>query len=168
MGAVAGRPGMTAMANCWIFQANPRRFDIHAFLKKPQDEFEWLVERHKEEIARGDNVFLWAAIGGGDRTRAGVVALAEVRDGFRNGLRAPEYDCFWHDQTGVATPVDWAQLEMRGIAANRNNLSYDAIKSDPILRDMEIMKLPRGTNFRVSKMEADRLLDRWDDLLPRL
>lgn len=156
------------MANCWVFQANPQRFDIHAFLKKTKEEFPWLVEQYKKEISLGDIVFLWAAIGGGERMRAGVVALAEVTGAVRNDFRAPGVDCFWHDQTGVVTPVDWAPLKMKGIAASRHNLSYDAIKNDPVLHDMEIMKFPRGTNFRVSKMEADRLLERWNSSMPRV
>ena len=43
----------------WIFQCNPDRFDIEAYLKQSSGELSWLVTRYKSGIKIGDTVYLW-------------------------------------------------------------------------------------------------------------
>ena len=45
-------------SNFWIFQANPKLFDIDLALQD-LDEISWLVRQHQRELKVGDRVFLW-------------------------------------------------------------------------------------------------------------
>jgi len=46
------------MADAWIFQANPKSFDVENALKHLH-EFTWLASQHRDEIHTGDKVYLW-------------------------------------------------------------------------------------------------------------
>jgi hypothetical protein len=66
------------MSQTWLFQCNPDRFDIDGFLASQPAETNWLVRQHPKQIAPGDQVFIWRAIGSGSRQVSGIVAEAEV------------------------------------------------------------------------------------------
>ena len=42
----------------WLFQGNPDRFDVDAYLRADRHVY-WTVARHENDIAVGDRVFLW-------------------------------------------------------------------------------------------------------------
>lgn len=63
---------MSTAAQIWIFQANPRLYNIdQALLSLP--EMTWLVSSHKEHIGPGDKVFLWKS-----GPEAAIIAEASV------------------------------------------------------------------------------------------
>jgi hypothetical protein len=43
----------------WVFQCNPKRFDLCAELKKGITAGHWSAKQHKREISPGDRVFFW-------------------------------------------------------------------------------------------------------------
>lgn len=61
-----------SLARTWIFQANPKTYNIDGALQKLK-EITWSVTRYKNEIQPGDRVFLWRS--GGE---AGIVADGTV------------------------------------------------------------------------------------------
>jgi hypothetical protein len=78
------------MRQTWLLQCNPDRFDIDAFLRTQPVETNWLLRQHGDEIAPGDQVFIWRAIGKGSEAASGIVAEAEVlADPRRPGSRRP-------------------------------------------------------------------------------
>ena len=59
-------------ARAWIFQANPKYYDIDAALANLR-EISWSVNQYKQSISAGDAVFLWRS-----GPEAGIVATATV------------------------------------------------------------------------------------------
>lgn len=55
---------MRRLVTDWIFQANPRRYDVHATVGKSRTDW-WSVPRYRGRIALGDRV--WLQIVGPDR-----------------------------------------------------------------------------------------------------
>ena len=49
----------------------PQSFDIDGFFATRPEEFLWLARQYAAEIAPGDQVFIWRAIGGEEREKAG-------------------------------------------------------------------------------------------------
>lgn len=66
------------MPQTWLFQCNPDRFHVDEFLATRPAETNWSVRRYGKQIAPGDQVFIWRAIGNGSPTDSGIVAETEV------------------------------------------------------------------------------------------
>jgi hypothetical protein len=59
--------------NTWIFQGNPDRFDVDAYLATWPNPVFWLVTRQANEMLLGDRVFLWRNEGPAKRYRASLL-----------------------------------------------------------------------------------------------
>ena len=44
----------------WIFQGNPKIYDVQNALKE-LDVFHWTLRQHKSEVLPGDLVYIWAS-----------------------------------------------------------------------------------------------------------
>lgn len=81
-------------ARTWIFQANPKYYDIDAALANLR-EMSWSVNQYKQSINAGDAVFLWKS-----GPEAGIVAAATVltapavmeQDGLQFAVQADKFD----------------------------------------------------------------------------
>ena len=58
--------------NSWIFQGNPKYYDVEASLKALKQQ-RWSVRQHKKGIKAGDKVYIWST--GPD---AGILALGII------------------------------------------------------------------------------------------
>lgn len=126
----------------WLFQANPKYYDLAAALEKAQvgNTDAWNVSRFRTEMQVGDVVLLWQS--GKD---AGLYAIAEL--------------------TGEPYQRDWkpTKKELREKPFVKNewwvDLKYTKLLSEPILREtlkthpvlgkMEIFRFAQSSNFRV-------------------
>jgi 5-methylcytosine-specific restriction protein B len=125
----------------WIFQANPKQFDLAGALEKssPGDTHWWNASQHRALMQAGDVVLLWAS-----GKRAGVYAVVEL----------------------VAPPVEQTRdsgsndtLQPYELASWRVDYRYLAIFSSPIpradllarksLSELSILRSPQGTNFAI-------------------
>ena len=61
------------MPMAWIFQGNPRKFEIDEYVARYPELIYWYTPRHASEIQLGDRVFLWRS---GDE--AGAIAIGSV------------------------------------------------------------------------------------------
>lgn len=129
-------------ARTWIFQANPKYYDIDGALASLV-EMSWSVNQYKQSINAGDSVFVWKSGDGG-----GIVAAATV-------LTAPSMV----EQDGLQFAV---QADKFDKTALRVRLRIDDLYSEPLSRsvlmarlpDLSILQSPQGTNFAVSPEEA--------------
>lgn len=71
--------GIAGASNSWIFQADPRLYDIRVAISTLKQQT-WLVARFKDEINRGDKVYLWES-----GPHGGIVGVAEVVESPRMG-----------------------------------------------------------------------------------
>jgi EVE domain len=129
-------------ATTWIFQANPKYFDIDGALAS-LTEMSWSVNQYKLSINIGDSVFVWKNGGEG-----GIVASGTV-------LTAPSLS----EQDGLQFAVQPDRFEKTSL---RVHLRIEEVYTVPLSRselmarlpDLSILQSPQGTNFAVSPKEA--------------
>ena len=137
-------------ASAWVFQANPKKWDVDAALQS-LTVIRWLVNQHRNEIRRGDRVFLWRS-----GPEAGVVAtcnvladpapLADDKESYRYRL---EDAMFAGDRLRVPLAVDKVLL--------RRPILRKALLWNHELEGMAILRRPQGTNFPLEPAEASAL-----------
>jgi hypothetical protein len=149
------------MSRTWIFQANPDRFDIDAFLATRPVTTTFLVTRYREEVAVGDQVFIWRSIGGGNQDAAGIVAQGEVIDPPTLRPDEPAARPFWANPSEADIAAERVILRLIRIADSRDIIRRRWIQEDPILRHMLILRLANATNYEVPDTEAARLNALW-------
>lgn len=148
------------MPSTWIFQANPTRFDIDAFLATRPIETEWLVSRYFNEISPGDRVFIWRS-GGDKKQPAGVIADATVLTPVRE-VADDSSGKLWADPADGLGVHSRARISFGKIASKRGVIKRDWWKDDPVLREHLIMKMANHTTFRLEGEALDRLERLWD------
>ena len=136
----------------WLFQANPKYFDLEQELKgvHPGVEDDWTVTKFREEMRPGDIAILW--LGG---KKAGIYALGELTDAPRLHTYEPEEVPDWL-KGKVAGPdgrVTEGRVRFRYTKILGRPLYKSALLEHPTLRNMQVIKAPMGTNFRISEKE---------------
>lgn len=152
------------MVRTWIFQANPIQFDLDLFLTASPREGLWRAKQYTSEIEVGDTVFLWRAIGQGERTLAGIVAEAEVIGAPVPQRDSSDFSRFWRDRSDATQVEPRAKIRIVRAAKPGRHLMFDDIRSDPILSHLGILRAPNATNFKATEEEAARLRILWEKL----
>ncbi len=140
----------------WVFQADPKRFDIDGFLATGPAAMAFLVTRGAKDMRVGDTVYIWRAIGGGDEKLSGVLAQAEM---IAEPVTRPDHPLsksFWAVPTEVDEPAIRAELRFVRIAL-KDRLKRGWLADDPVLKNMTIIRQPAATNFRLTDAEATRM-----------
>lgn len=145
----------------WIFQANPKTFDIDGFLSTRPDTMLWSVRQHPSDMRLGDQVFLWRAIGGLDPKMSGILAEAVIEALPAVQPEDPAAISFWTDQ--IATlPAMRASLRLLRIELRPlERFKRTWFDYDPVMSHSAIIKLGTGTNFRLNEAETVRLNALW-------
>jgi hypothetical protein len=139
----------------WIFQANPKRFDIERRLRDPNPATTWLVTRYKHEIGPGDHAFIWKS-----GERRGILAIMRIDSYPAEMVEAPEDRPYWTDRADARLA-----FRVRGVFVDRFPLvPVERILAVPGLRNLLILTVPQGTNFPLTEDEAELLAE----LMPRL
>ena len=80
-----------SLVNTWMFQADPKRYDILNALADPAvQRYTWLVSQHKSKIKKDDVGLIW--ISGND---AGIYAVAEIISDPAIMGETPAEDKYW-------------------------------------------------------------------------
>jgi hypothetical protein len=135
--------------NTWIFQANPRYFDLRRALGQLK-EMTWSANQYVDTIKTGDTVFLWES-----GSKAGILAVASVTSDPK-AMRQPDYEKVFN------TPEsDFEGSDPRvGIRINRvlaKQLDRMELQAHSVLGRLTILARPQGTNFKVSREQADAI-----------
>lgn len=137
----------------WIFQANPKLYDISAALGE-LSVLDWQVNQSRHQIHAGHTVYVWQS--GAD---AGILARGEV-------LTEPE---------PISAPRDvfWDQPADHDEEKPRVWLRIDRVLDEPLLRtelmaieataDLLIIRQANATNFGVNDRQAAALRQLFDD-----
>ncbi len=144
-------------ARSWIFQANPKLYDLRGALAEI-NELNWAVRQQAKKIHAGDTAYLWlSGDGGGLLARALVTTEPEVLPPRASELKFRRSQDFDEDERSVVlrvekvldTPVDRDQL-----------LSY------PELEDLGFLQAPQGTNFALEPKHAAVLRELSEGVTP--
>jgi predicted HNH restriction endonuclease len=154
----------------WIFQGNPKTFDIDGYLEQCTSSILWLVRQQAKAIAVGDVVFLWRAEGDG-KIPGGVIAELEVVEPVRSQLDDPESVKFWiakddADADSLPSPslsAPRVRLRLIRLASKKEVLKRKWLQEDAVLKDLGILRMAQQTNYAVTSAEYTRLRALWDN-----
>jgi EVE domain len=124
------------MANSFVFQSVPDRFDLRKGLRPGESDI-WLATRYRSEMHFGDIVFFWMA---GDKHLRGMYGWGRI-------VSSPYLK---PDSEAHEVNVKYEQKFTKPILAS-------SIEQDPVLKQMLILRAPQATNFLLSPDEAKRL-----------
>jgi hypothetical protein len=74
----------------WIFQGNPKKYDVDGYLQK-YDYVYWGLKQHEDKILKSDTVFFWRAQGG-TKNPYGLIAKGIIKEPkvLRNQIKYPK------------------------------------------------------------------------------
>jgi hypothetical protein len=132
------------LTKSWLFQANPKYSQILEAIQQ-RDGIFWLVTRYHEEISPGDRVLIWIA-----GKQAGIYAIAEVAEAPQFMDEPPDIDIWTMPIRAKArfyAPVTF-QEKLLDAPLLKSVLLYDRI-----LHELEVIRRPHNTNFRISEAQ---------------
>ena len=130
----------------WIFQGNPKIYDIGRAVRSLREDT-WLVQQHKDDIRKGDRVYLWQS--GPD---GGIVAVAEVVDEVRERVLPDQSKPYVLDSIKLGGVQPRVLIRIAKVC--EPTIRRSAIQVNPRLSGLSILRMPQGTNFAVTPAEA--------------
>ncbi|MDL2226918.1 EVE domain-containing protein [Deltaproteobacteria bacterium OttesenSCG-928-M10] len=138
--------GRGKLRNAWIFQANPKFYNI-AGLIHDQKSFEWATKQNAGKMQKGDKVYIWKS--GPD---GGIVAVGEL-------LTAPE-DRPWNNEDPyqlsdhITIPGTHKAVDIRiDLDLTSRVIPRSVLAADDRTHKMHILQQPNGTNYAVTAVE---------------
>ncbi len=131
------------MTQHWVFQANPRLYDINAALQQI-DRIWWRTPQHTADIQVGDVVAIWRS-----GPESGFVGVGRV-------LAPPQQHAPGEDDARFALADDEGEaVTTRVLLAVRpaDLVTKEQVRAVPELHEHQIVRAPMGTVFRVSAEE---------------
>lgn len=144
----------------WIFQGNPKRFDIDTYLRQ-QSIVLWTVGNSplQNSIQIDDDVFIWRS-DGGRLGSGGLIAKGKILD-------TPKYiqdDAreLWHskDRLGVSNRVKIILSDTR-LTIQEGMVPRSHLQNDSNLASMGILRYRAATVFKLSEIHAEILEKYW-------
>ncbi|MBE7452140.1 MAG: EVE domain-containing protein [Kofleriaceae bacterium] len=140
----------TPTARSWIFQANPKLYDLRGALSALK-QLNWAVRQHTKKVRAGDTAYLWlSGDGGGLLARALVTTDPEVlppRASEKEFRRSDEFD---EDELSVVLDIE---------AVLKAPVTRDQLLSFLELEDLGFLQAAQGTNFPLEAKHAAILRD---------
>lgn len=142
----------SATTNAWIFQANPKYYDLETSLAQLQEQ-EWQVSQHADKIKPGNTVFLWLSGRGGGLVAHGKILTAPALLPFPEQQRP-----FVLDEEAIAQSKA-LRVRLRVDEILDRPLDREILREDPRLVGLSFLRSPQGTNFPVGPAECEALLE---------
>jgi putative restriction endonuclease len=149
-----------ATASAWLFQGNPRRFDVDGYLRQNSFIY-WGVNRYTSDFRVGDACLIWRA-----GSRAGLIgvgtvaelpkAIADVSHPERLGRD------LWQQEGDIGNELKVGiQLKEVRIDEDSQFVSRKQWLADPVLAQTSIIRFRQGSVFRLTAQESGAALALW-------
>ena len=135
-------------SSTWIFQVNPSIFDIDGAIRELK-EMTWKVNRYREKIHAGDTVYLWRS-----GENAGIVGAGKIlsEPALLKDLETEKR--FIQPKAAGENSDEFVGVRISIEYVLEPTVSRQELLNDPLLRSMQILLQPQGTNFALSDEEA--------------
>ena len=141
----------TAETGVWLFQGNPKIFDLRgACAALPELRFD--VRQYHKQVSPGDRVYLWESGSAG-----GVVGVGQVLSEPDHLPFAPGEEPFIRDASKLSSDVLAVRLRTETVVDPV--VPRDVVRAELGLEDLRVLKFPQATNYPVTK-EQDAILKR--------
>ena len=144
----------------WIFQGNPKRFDIDDYLGRYSFIY-WNTPTNQRKIAIGDRAFIWRS-----GELSGLVAIDTVKElpVPRSDVQTPEVlgDDLWVSQQDEPSEVKVGiEIEEIRLTLEEGLFTREILKNHPVFSKNRIITNPVGTVFRLNSEEVKILVNLW-------
>lgn len=136
------------MANCWVLQGNPNKWD---YPERLFSELGWSVTGVEDQVAVGDGVLIWMA--NTKPALRGIHAAGKISGEPRTG-----YPLGWGDTRQKATLTPFVPLGIHWYLVH-NNVGVDELRGSAFSSN-RILSMPRRTAYPCSKPEFDAAVAR--------
>lgn len=145
----------------WIFQGNPKIFDIDDYLARSSGLIYWRATRYRANIEIGGRVFIWRA-----GTKSGVIASGVVVEApvEASAVLHPEAlgdDLWTAEMPRVSEPKVGIALDSVRLSAEEGMVPRAVVKDDSLLKLNAIIRIPNNTVFRLDDAERMRVEELW-------
>jgi hypothetical protein len=144
----------------WIFQCNPKRFDVDGYLAFAPDRMTWLAAQGKKQMRLGDQVFLWRSKLKPSDANSGIVAELRIDSDVSNMPDVPGAEQFWRDPADYREATDRVWLRVVRVAGG-SMLRRSELVKDPALAKAGPIGFGNATNFKLTEQESRRLNQLW-------
>ena len=137
-------PDAPASTRSWIFQGNPKYFQMDAYLESRR-EFSWTVNQYSADIKTGDRVYIWRA-----GENSGIVAVAEAISDV--SVQPDDFSGYW-----IEPPKDNEKRERVRLRLLELRTRSTLLRSELRLKlpDLRIISSPQGTNFPITPQQDE-------------
>jgi len=134
-------------AKVWIFQANPKKYDILNALADDLEVHTWTINQYKNHIRAGHVALIWMS-----GREAGIYAVADIisdPEFMIDSKESTKYWVFYEDksQRKLRVKIKYA------VKMINNPIMREELREIKELRNLSIFRQPQGTNFPVSNDE---------------
>ncbi|MFL0361667.1 HNH endonuclease [Pseudobacillus sp. 179-B 2D1 NHS] len=147
--------------NIWIFQGNPRVFDIDSYVTNHKYIW-WSLrqENFRDKIQLNDEVFLWRS-DGGQRGTGGIFAKTRVVNLPQERTDDENAKDYWHTDDW-ANPYLAVKLEVLEVRLEDGFISRLSLLEHLVLKDLLILRLRQQTNYLLSLEHGEELQKLWN------
>jgi hypothetical protein len=145
----------------WIFQGNPKLFDIDDYLARYPQRIYWRTPRYANDIKVDDRAFIWRS-----GTEAGAVAIGAVVE-LPVEAAYVQYPEAVGEELWIADPPDpgerktGIQLQEIRLTRAEGMVPRQAVVADARLAGSTLIRVPQSTVFKLSELETLALERLW-------
>lgn len=145
----------------WVFQGNPKIFDIDDYVTRYPELIYWRTPRHQSQIAVGDRAIIWRS--GSD---AGAIAIGVVVEAPAPGtaVKHPEAlgtDLWRAEEPDPDEPRTGIQLQEIRLTSSEGFLPRAVVKADTALTGASLITMPNGTVFPLDATQTNAIERLW-------
>ena len=145
--------------NVWIFQANPKDYDILNALSDENigNNIHWGIRRHKNKIKNGNIGLIWMS-----GKEAGIYAVTLITSDPEFTDEYPQEQKYWlNSEKGIKKLLRVKMLVIKRLL--NNPIFRNDLKNIKGLEHLSILQNAQGTNFPVKKLEWKIISNLIDD-----
>lgn len=149
----------------WLFQCNPKIYDVNTYLTENKDYIYWKVSQHKNEIQTGDTVFLLRCES--KRLSGGIIAYGIISENSKSKENVEHIEAMRNDlwQEEGLNKNDYLVVGIKlydvRLTPDEGMISIDTIHKNEALAKMKILKMWRHTNYLLERNEAEVIMYLW-------
>jgi len=147
------KPNTNDDINVWIFQANPKKYDILNALNDEDigDTVHWAVNQHKNKIKKGHLGLIWMS-----GKEGGIYAVTRIESNPIINVENEAEKKYWSDSSTYKENVLRVKMTILKRLFNPP-LFRDELKNIPEVSQLSILRFSQGTNFPVSDSEWEAI-----------
>lgn len=145
--------------NTWIFQGNPKHFDMDTYLTE-NEHITWSVRQKylADQMQVGDIVFIWRSDGGKKGT-GGMIAKSKVTKAPYNVVTQLNHAEHWKEDMAIA---DFPSIDLQVLEVDLTpRMTREKLRSVASLEQLLILRMSQHTNYLIAPAHAEVIAKLW-------